>query len=173
MDSTQIASNMRTMTRLQLLVEVLQRVQRMLTEEDQGHYGEVFAPYIQGHAGQYVYHFKGEDTRVHLQKIGEVMQRLLAELQPGYGQEPIYQMFERVFGEHFRVEEKALKTMIDQELSSRSLQSPDELEATYREKNKKPSKSMSPIWQKPVTQTMTCNSSLKYRWRRTVWMTPD
>jgi type I restriction-modification system DNA methylase subunit len=56
MDSTQVASNIRSMSRLQLLVEVLQRVHRMLTEEDQKHYAEVFAPYIQGHAGQYVYH---------------------------------------------------------------------------------------------------------------------
>ena len=137
MDSTQIASNIRAMSRLQLLVEVLQRVHRMLKEEDQGHYAEVFAPYIQGHAGQYVYHLKRQDTREHLQKIGELMQRLLAELQPSYAQEPVYQMFERVFGEHFRVEEQVLKTKIDQELSASSLQSPDDLEATYREKSKK------------------------------------
>jgi hypothetical protein len=137
MDSTQIASNIRTMSRLQLLVEVLQRVHRMLTEEDQGHYAEVFAPYIQGHAGQYVYHIKGQDTNEHLQKIGEVMQRLLAELQASYAQEPVYQMFERVFGEHYLVEEKVLKTKLDKELSASSLQSPDDLEATYREKNKK------------------------------------
>ncbi|MBA3073790.1 MAG: hypothetical protein FP831_09355, partial [Anaerolineae bacterium] len=54
MDSTQIASNIRTMGRLQLLVEVLQRVYRMLTKEDQKHYADEFAPYIRGHAGQYV-----------------------------------------------------------------------------------------------------------------------
>jgi len=137
MDSTQIASNIRSMSRLQLLVEVLQRVHRMLTEADQGHYVEVFAPYIQGHAGQYVYHLKGQDTNEHLQKIGEVMQRLLAELQASYAQEPVYQMFERVFGEHYLVEEKVLKTKLDKELSASSLQSPDDLEATYREKNKK------------------------------------
>jgi hypothetical protein len=137
MDSTQIASNIRSMSRLQLLVEVLQRVHRMLTEEDQAHYAEVFAPYIQGHAGQYVYHIKGQDTNEHLQKIGEVMQRLLVDLQASYAQEPVYQMFERVFGEHYLVEEKVLKTKLDQELSASSLQSPDDLEATYREKNKK------------------------------------
>jgi hypothetical protein len=137
MDSTQIASNIRSMSRLQLLVEVLQRVHRMLTEGEQVHYAEVFAPYIQGHAGQYVYHLKGQDTSEHLQKIGELMQRLLTELQPSYAQEPVYQMFERVFGEHFRVEEQALKTKKDQELSASSLQSPDDLEATYREKSKK------------------------------------
>ena len=137
MDSTQIASNIRVMSRLQLVVEVLQRVHRMLTEEEQGHYAEVFAPYIQGHAGQYVYHIKGQDTNEHLQKIGEVMQRLLVELQVSYAQEPVYQMFARVFGEHYLVEEKVLKTRIDKELSASSLQSPDDLEATYREKNKK------------------------------------
>ena len=137
MDSTQIASNIREVGRLQLLVEVLQRVYRLLTEADQDHYVEVFAPYIQGHAGQYVYHLKGQDTSEHLQRIGELMQRLLVELQPGYGQEPVYQILMRVFGEHFRVEEKILKIKLGEELSANSLQSPDDLEATYRQKNNK------------------------------------
>jgi hypothetical protein len=137
MDSTQIASNIRNMSRLQLLVEVLQRVYRMLKEEDQVQYAEELAPFIQGHAGQYVYHIKGQDTSEHLQKIGEVMQHLLVELRPGYDQEPVYQMFECVFGEHFRVDEKVLKIKLDKELSASSLQSPDDMEATYREKNKK------------------------------------
>jgi hypothetical protein len=92
---------------------VLQRVYRMLTEADQDHYVEVFAPYIQGHARQYVYHLKRQDTSEHLQKIGELMQQLLAELQASYAQEPIYQMFEQVFSEHFQVEEKVLKTKLE------------------------------------------------------------
>ena len=137
MDSTQIASNIREMSRLQLLVEVLQRVQRMLSEPDQAEYSEALAPFIQGHAGQYVYHIKGEDTAEHLQRIGVLMQRLLLELRPGYAQEPVYQMLERVFGEHFRVEEQVLKTKLAKELSANSLQSPDDLEATYREKGQK------------------------------------
>ena len=137
MDSTQIASNIRVMGRLQLLVEVLQRVYRMLTKEDQGHYAEEFAPYIQGHAGQYVYRIKGQDTSEHLQKVGELMQRLLVELESNYAQEPVYQMLMRVFGEHFRVEEKVLKIKEGKELSANSLQSPDDLEATYRQKNNK------------------------------------
>jgi hypothetical protein len=65
------------------------------------------------------------------------MQRLLVELQPGYGQDPVYQVLERVFGEHFKEEEKVLKVKINKELSASSLQSPDDLEATYRQKNKK------------------------------------
>ena len=137
MDSTQIASNIRVMGRLQLLVEVLQRVYRMLTKEDQDHYAEEFAPYIRGHAGQYVYHLKGQDTSEHLQKIGELMQCLLVELEPSYAQEPVYQMFMRVFGEHFKAEEKVIKIKLGKELSANSLQSPDDLEATYRQKNNK------------------------------------
>jgi hypothetical protein len=134
MDSTQIASNIRAMSRLQLLVEVLQRVYRMLKAADQTGYAEAFAPFIRGHSGQYVYHLKGQDTSAHLQQIGELMQRLLGELHSAYGQEPVYQMLQRVFGEHFRVEEQAVQTKVDKELSASSLQSPDDLEATYREK---------------------------------------
>ena len=137
MDSTQIASNIREMSRLQLLVEVLQRAHRMLKEEDQTAYADAFAPFILGHSGQYVYHLKGQDTSEHLQKIGELMQRLLGELHSAYGQEPVYRMLERVFGEHYRVEEQVVKTKVDKELSASSLQSPDDLEATYREKGHK------------------------------------
>jgi hypothetical protein len=137
MDSTQVASNIHTAGRLQLLVSILQRVQRMLTEEDKAHYGAVFAPYIQGHAGQYIYHLKGQDTNEHIQRIGELMQRLVDELRPGYAQVLEYQKLERVFGEHFRVEEQVLKTKIGQELSASSLQSPDDPEATYRHKGQK------------------------------------
>jgi hypothetical protein len=51
MDSTQIASNILDMSRLQLLVKALQRMHRSLSEADQQRYAETFAPYLQGHAG--------------------------------------------------------------------------------------------------------------------------
>jgi hypothetical protein len=134
MDSTQVASNIRQMGRVQLLVEVLQRVQRMLNEGDQERYAEAFAPYLKGHAGQYVYRLKREETAAHLQQIGEFMRRLLGELQPAYAGEPVYQVLVRVFGEHFQVEPREVVTKPDEDLSATSLQSPDDLEATYREK---------------------------------------
>jgi len=46
-------------------------------------------------------------------------------------------MFARVFDEHYRIEESGLKIKTGKELSARSLQSPDDWEATYREKAKK------------------------------------
>jgi hypothetical protein len=137
MDSTMVASNIHRMGRVQLLVEVLQRVQRMLNESDQEHYTADFAPYVQGHAGQYVYHMKTDETDTHLQRIGTLMQRLLVELKPIYAGEPVYQVLERVFGEHFQLQHKSVVTKPNQALSATSLQSPDDLEATYREKRGK------------------------------------
>ena len=58
MDSTRIASNIEQMGRLQLLVEVLQRVHRMLNAAGQVHYADAFAPYLRGSSGQYIYHLK-------------------------------------------------------------------------------------------------------------------
>ena len=134
MDSTQIASNIRQMGRIQLLVTVLQRVSRMLSEQDQTHYAEDFAPFVKGHAGQYVYHLKREETDDHLQRIGTLMQRLLIELRPNYEAEPIYQVLERVFSEHFQVEQDTVQSKPNDQLSASSLQSPDDLEASYRKK---------------------------------------
>ena len=136
MDSTQIASNIREMSRLQLLVEVLQRVHRMLGEEDQERYKKDFEPYLKGSSGQYVYRIKGEEVADHLLPIGELMHRLVEELGDDYGQEPSYQMLVRVFQEHFTLdEEDDLHPRKGKELSAGSLQSPDDWEATYRRKN--------------------------------------
>jgi hypothetical protein len=54
MDSTQIASNIREYSRLQLVLEVLQRAARMLTEADQARYAETLMPYQESSAGAIV-----------------------------------------------------------------------------------------------------------------------
>jgi len=107
MDSTQIASNIRQSCRLQLLVEILQRTHRMLSEADQAHYAEAFARYLKGSSGQYVYHLKGQQTEAQLQRIGELMYRLLTELTPAYAQHAAYHMLQRVFDEQFDLIEQS------------------------------------------------------------------
>jgi len=52
MDSTQIASHILEMSRLKLLVEAVQRMQRSLSEGDQQRYTETLAPYLQGTRGR-------------------------------------------------------------------------------------------------------------------------
>ena len=135
MDSTQIASNILEMSRLQLLVEAVQRMQRSLSEADQQRYAETFVPYLQGHSGQYVYRLKGKEaTETHLQQIGEVIALLLEELREDYAQEPAYQVLKRFFEDNFRLEARAVRPKSNQELQADSLQSVDDLEATYRRK---------------------------------------
>ena len=150
MDSVMLGSNIRQRGRLQLLVEVMQRVQRMLNEADQARYAELFAPYLQGHAGHYIYRLKNEEFPTHLQRIGEQMQRLVIELQSAYGEEPIYQVLARVFGEHFQVADQAVQPKVGKELSAQSLQSPDDLETTNRESAARAIRAIAPILPKPV-----------------------
>lgn len=135
MDSTQIASNICNTTRLRLLVEVLQRTHRMLDEAEQERYAEAFDPYLKGKAGQYAYRVKADESGTHLECIGKLMHKLVAELADKYEQERSYQILKRVFAEHFVLEtENLLRLKEGQELSASSLQSPDDEQASYRRK---------------------------------------
>lgn len=139
MDSTQIASHIREYSRLQLVLEVLLRATRMLTEADQVGYADILAPYTKGKAGQYCYRLKGAEYTPHLAQVGKVVAQLLAAWAADYEAESAYQILRRVFHEHFTVADPAQPTEITvkppKELSASSLQSPDDLEATYRQKN--------------------------------------
>jgi hypothetical protein len=142
MDSVLVSSNIRRMTRLHLLVEVVQRVWRMLTEEDQAYYAEAFEPYLRGTAGQYCYKLKGKEIVEHSEAVGRLMNRLVRELEAQYAELPTYQMLQRVVDEHFGLVEgqvessdsPQIRLKTGKELSADSLQSPDDWEATYREK---------------------------------------
>ncbi len=136
-DSKQIASNIRQTTRLQLLIEVVQRTYRMLKATDKTSYHDVFKPYIEKKAGQYIYRLKGEKHQPHIEKIGKLMQRLVTELTAGYEEDPAFAVLKRVFNEHFVIEEKEMRVKEGKELSATSLQSPDDLEATFRKKRNK------------------------------------
>jgi hypothetical protein len=142
MDSVLVSSNMRQMTRLQLLVEVVQRVWRMLGQEDRAVYAEGFQPYRQGTAGQYCYRVKVDEVAAHVEAVGQLMHCLVEGLEEGYGEQPAYQVLERVFAEHFALiageaescQSGHIRVKRGEELSAHSLQSPDDWEATYREK---------------------------------------
>ena len=142
MDSVLVSSNIRQFTRLHLLVEVIQRVWRMLTTADQTYYGEAFEPYCRGTAGQFCYYLKGEKISESLAAVGALMHRLLGELEARYGDRPPYQMLQRVFDKHFALVEAGpedsesflVRAKTGKELRADSLQSPDDWEATFREK---------------------------------------
>jgi len=135
MDSTQIASNIVEASRLQLLVEAIQRVHRILSEADRERLSPSFEPYLKGTAGHYTYRVKGKAAVwEHLQQVGAAICHLLAELQDGYADEPAYQVLERIFAENFNLVEQRVCPKENRELASGSLQSVDDLEASYRTK---------------------------------------
>ena len=134
MDSTQLLSNIADLSRLELLVEALQRLYRVLSEADQAKYAEVFQPYIQESAGQYTYRIKGKEAVwQHIEEVGKVLYVLLGQLE-GYQEEAVYQIVKRFFAENFTLIDKQVKAKINREISPGCLQSLDDLEATYRVK---------------------------------------
>ncbi len=136
MDSTQIASNIKEMGRLQLLVAVIQRMYREMKAEDQERYKEQFTPYLQGNVGQYVYRLMREERETHLERIGWFMKEMIKELEEGYGGEEIFEIMKRVYEEHYlEVAGKGVRPKRGKELSADSLQSVEDREASYREKN--------------------------------------
>ena len=135
MDSTQIASNIVSASRLQLLVEGLQRVERILNDTDKARVAETLSPYIQDSAGHYTYRVKGKEAvQERLQKIGQTIHILLQDLKTAYATEKPYQVLERLFAENFHLVESSVRLKENTEIASGCLQSVDDLEATYRTK---------------------------------------
>ena len=135
MDSTQIASNILDMSRLQLLVEGLQRMWRLLSEAEQQGYQEWLGPYVESSSGQYVYRVKGKDaTAAHTQQVGQVLHRLLLELKARYGTTPTYQTLERLLWENFDLREAGVQVKPNDQIGAGCLQSLDDQEATFRRK---------------------------------------
>ena len=74
MDSTQIASNIVWSSRLQLLVEALQRVERILKEEDKQRWAATLEPFVQESAGHYTYRIKRKEAQQEaLKRIGKTI----------------------------------------------------------------------------------------------------
>lgn len=147
MDSKQVMSNIAERTRLQLLLEGLHRVYRILSDEDKKKYEPLLASYIKVSSNNYIYQLKGEKHRPHIEKVGVVMHQLVDELGEKYGEERAYKVLARLVDEHFKTVETETDTETDKEveieivpkegdeLSADSLQSVDDLDATYRKKD--------------------------------------
>jgi len=135
-DSTQIGSNIRQYTRIELLVEVVLRMWRVLGEADQARHEERFAEFVKAKtSGQFLYRLRRSEIDATLERLGGLYAWMVEALKADYGSTEIYRIVARVFAEHFtRVEEKIAVRAAEQ-MSSDSLQSPDDPDATYRKKD--------------------------------------
>lgn len=106
MDSTQVASNIVSASRLQLLIESTQRVERILKDEGGERLEEKLALYTRDSAGHYPYRIKGKEAvQQSLISVGQLMQELICGLHDTYGEEPAFQGMERFFDDNFIWEE--------------------------------------------------------------------
>lgn len=139
-DSFLLGSNIFDFTRLQLLIEVLKRLYRILSEEDQGLYHSAFEAYKDKTAGQYIYRVEKASLPKELSQLGQSYHLLHHKLKDQYGQHAVFQIFSRVYQEHFTLVENKLEIIPSENLHSAILMSPDDLEATFRKKANKNSK---------------------------------
>jgi len=133
-DSFLAASNIRRYSRVQLLVEVLIRFHRILSDGDREKYTDLLDSYVHTTSHKFVYGLDRSDIPHELEKLGQVYHELIRIFKSGYGDTEIFGILERVYGEHFTVIEDGVTVKSSEELHSNNLQSPDDLDATYRHK---------------------------------------
>lgn len=139
-DSTSASSNIRRYGRLQLLIEVLLRLNRVLSDADRSLFLDELSVYTGQESQQYIYKLRSSDLPHETQKLGELYHKLYVGLKEKYSDNPVFQVFERAYKEHFVIVSEKVEVIPSKEIGSGVLQSPDDLDATYRKKNNKESK---------------------------------
>lgn len=140
MDSTMVQSNIRKMSRLQLLVEIIHRLFRILSEEEKEAHAGLFTGYVKEDSLHYCYRVNREDLEGRMVQVGKDLSRMLELFQHAHEEETAYRNAFRVFGEHFRFEEETLVVKENKEIAGGSMQSPDDEQATFRTKSREASR---------------------------------
>ena len=133
-DSFMAMSNIRSYSRTQLLIEMLIRLHRILSEEDQKRFNDILSPYIKQSSGQYLYTLQRQQIPQEQEKLGRLYHTLYEALKERYKDFEVFSVFERVYTEHFTIIDEKITVKTGQELNGSTLQSPDDIDATYRKK---------------------------------------
>ncbi len=136
-DSVMLKSNIRRYSRVQLLLEIILRLYKTFSKEDQQLFNEKFGKYTKTSSEKYIYEIKSFDLPNELTAIGSIYYWLHSHLKNCYKSGKEFDNFERVFGEHFRIENGQPVIKESSEVGSGSLQSPDDSDATFRKKKGK------------------------------------
>lgn len=135
-DSTLISSNIRKYSRVQLLIEVLIRLERILDESDIQHIGILLQDYLQTGSEKYIYGLKSGDLPRELEKLGQIYYAVHSRIHQNlrYQGKKDFVNFMRVYQEQFVIINQQLTPKENEQLNSGMLQSPDDPDATYRQK---------------------------------------
>ncbi len=133
-DSFMAMSNIRSYSRTQLLIEMLIRLYRVLSDEDKLQFKELLDPYIKQSSGQYIYNLERASIPHEQEKLGQLYHTLYGALKESYKDVEVFSVFERVYTEHFTIIDDKITVKASKELNGSTLQSPDDIDATYRKK---------------------------------------
>jgi hypothetical protein len=141
MDSSFVGSFIKQMSRLELVVKVLQNLYSDLPEAERGRWAARLAPYVEDEAEHISYHLKRAEIEEHLKEVGT----LLFEIHEAYAYDEVvsaltsYQHVGRVLQEQYAIviegERSAIEVRPAKEISASSLQNPADDETTFRRKN--------------------------------------
>jgi len=142
-DSFLMGSNIFDYTRLQLLIEVLLRLFRALDDQDKALFSSLLDDYTQQTSGQYIYKVEKENLPKEIDKLAAIYHELYLRLNKNYHELSVFKIFSRVYSEHFVVVDQKVEVVEATELTSSILMSPDDPQATYRDKRNQNSKGYS------------------------------
>ena len=138
MDSSFVGSYIKQMSRLELVVKVLQNFFNDLPEAEEKHWQPLLADYLGEEAQHLSFRLRRSEVEGHLKKAGE----WLFKLHQAYADDDTlsglknYQHLGRILSEQYQVTNDKKKTIIElkpaKEVSASSLQNPADDEATYR-----------------------------------------
>jgi hypothetical protein len=133
MDSTQVLSNLKNMTRLELLVAVLQAVHKQLPESMKDHWGQRWTRYMEKRAHQVCYRIAADEVEDHLVVIGQELCGVGAALTEQARESEVLGLVQRVLEEQYDQDPDGdVHLRPGREIGSDSLQSPHDPDATYR-----------------------------------------
>lgn len=133
-DSFMAMSNIRSYSRTQLLIEMLIRLHRVLSDEDKLRFKELLGPFIKQSSGQYIYNLERVSIPHEQEKLAQLYHKLYEALKDSYKDIEVFSVFERVYTEHFTIVDNKITVKPGKELNGGTLQSPDDIDATYRKK---------------------------------------
>lgn len=138
MDSTQVLSDLAQMTRLELLVAVLQKVYKQLPALAQERWQKRWAPYLEGRPHEVCYRIAADEVEEHLVAIGRELCAVEVALSQQGSKNEALGLVHRVLEEQYEKEgDGGVRLRPPGEVGAGSLQSPHDPDATYRVKGGK------------------------------------
>lgn len=136
-DSTLIGSNIRRLNRLKLFLEVLKCFLKELDDSNLLKLSDEIRKYKEVNTENYVFALTNDETKLKIKEIAEYLYRIKVLFEnDGITESDSYKILERLVHEQINISDDGKKVELkdQKDLSSSSLQSPHDPDATYRKK---------------------------------------